>query len=37
MLTAEEENTLEKYMLDIVDYGHPLSIDELRLKVVLLT
>ena len=37
MLTIQEESALEKYMTNMVEYGHPLSIEELRLKVALLT
>ena len=37
VLTMQEESALEKYMTDMADYGHPLSIEHLRLKVALLT
>ena len=37
VLRDEEESALEKYMIDIAEFGHPLSMDKLRLKVGLLT
>ena len=37
MLTMQEESALEKYMTDMADYGHPLSTEQLCLKVALLT
>ena len=37
MLSIEEENALEDYMVQMADYGHPLSMEQLRLKVALLT
>ena len=33
----EEEQALESYMIKMVDYGHPLTTEELRLKVAFLT
>ena len=36
MLTVDEEATLETYMIDMAEYGHPLSIEQLRLKVALM-
>ena len=37
VLSTEEENALEDYMVQMADYGHPLSMEQLRLKVALLT
>ena len=37
MLSVEEEAALEKYMIDMAEYGHPLSIEQLRWKVALMT
>ena len=37
MLTVDEEATLETYMIDMAEYGHLLSIEQLRLKVALIT
>ena len=37
VLSTEEKNALEDYMVQMADYGHPLSIEQLRLKVALLT
>ena len=33
VLTQSEETTLEEYILKMQEYGHPLSMDQLRLKV----
>ena len=37
VLKQEEEQALESYMIRMADYGHPLTTEELRLKVSLLT
>ena len=37
VLSAEEEKMLEDYMIQMADLGHPLSLEQLRLKVALLT
>ena len=37
ILNQEEEKALETYMLQMADYGHPLTTEQLRLKVTLLT
>ena len=34
--SIEEETALETYMIEMVDYSHPMSMDQLGLKVVLL-
>ena len=36
MLTIDEEAILETYMIDMAHYSHPLSTEQLRLKVVLI-
>ena len=37
MLSTKEEKALEDYMEQMANYGHPLSMEQLRLKVALLT
>ena len=37
VLKQEEEEALETYMRDMVDYGHPLTTEKLKLKVAGLT
>ena len=37
VLNNNEEWALESYMLSMVEYGHPLTTDQLRLKVALIT
>ena len=37
MLDTKEEVASKKYMLDMAEYGHSLSIEQLRLKVALMT
>ena len=37
VLSIEEEKALEDYMVQMADYGHPLSMEQLRLKVALHT
>ena len=37
VLKQEEEQALESYLIKMADYGHPLTTEELRLKVALLT
>ena len=37
MLNVEEETALKTYMTNMAQYGHLLSIGQLRLKVVLMT
>ena len=31
VFTVQEESALEKYLIDMADYGHPLSTKQLRL------
>ena len=37
VLTVDEEAALKTYMIDMANYGHPLSTEQLRLKVALMT
>ena len=37
ILSTEEEKVLEEYMIQMADLGHPLSMEQLRLKIALLT
>ena len=37
VLTVDEEAALETYMIDMANYGHPLSTEQLKLKVALMT
>ena len=37
VFTVDEEAALETYMIDMANYGHPLSTKQLRLKVALMT
>ena len=37
VLSTQEEKVLEEYMIQMADLGHPLSMEQLRLKVALLT
>ena len=37
VLSTQEEKALEEYMVQMADIGHPLSMEQLRLKVALLT
>ena len=37
MLTVDEEAVLETYMINMAHYDHPLSTEQLKLKVALMT